>query len=464
MKKLALIILGVLGLNYAHAQDVSTINNSVNIYSNTPTLGSARLTGMGGAMGALGGDVSAINSNPASLGVYITNDVQATLLKSTYSNNSTVYGKGIDYSVNKNLNVGQFGTVLNINLFDRGISKWRSVNFGFNYSSKNIDNYIESPGLEKSPSYGGDLFINRHAYDLQGTASVSNLAIGGNYNDKIYAGLSLNFKATSLEQSDFYELRNSSGSTAIFNKQYTPYSEKSNGFSLSAGIIGRLDNGVRLGLAMETPTWWNMDRIYTQYSYDKGNNSWNSDTYGESRSITSPAKLIASVGYVPNKNLALDVDYTLSFSSPKISNADASMQTQFNDFMKDAYRSQSKLNVGGEYRVNKFRLRAGYTYISSPFKNLNLRVYDSNSNPKEEAFKGLYVSNENRYSAGLGYDFNPFYVDFAYQHVKSNYYSPYFAGDYASMEANFGVNNKTSVVSKVDNKQNNFLLTIGFRF
>ena len=40
--------------------------------------GTARFVGMGGAMGALGGDISVIGTNPAGIGIYRSNDVMTT--------------------------------------------------------------------------------------------------------------------------------------------------------------------------------------------------------------------------------------------------------------------------------------------------------------------------------------------------------------------------------------------------
>ena len=38
--------------------------------------GTARFVGMGGAMGALGGDISTMGTNPAGMGIYRSNDVK----------------------------------------------------------------------------------------------------------------------------------------------------------------------------------------------------------------------------------------------------------------------------------------------------------------------------------------------------------------------------------------------------
>ncbi|MDN3694104.1 hypothetical protein QWZ06_18390 [Chryseobacterium tructae] len=40
---------------YAQAQDVSLIRNTIDVYSSSPMVGSAKFNGMAGANGALGG-------------------------------------------------------------------------------------------------------------------------------------------------------------------------------------------------------------------------------------------------------------------------------------------------------------------------------------------------------------------------------------------------------------------------
>ena len=41
--------------------------------------GTARFVGMGGAMGALGGDISVMGTNPAGIGIFRSNDVSVSL-------------------------------------------------------------------------------------------------------------------------------------------------------------------------------------------------------------------------------------------------------------------------------------------------------------------------------------------------------------------------------------------------
>ena len=50
--------------------------------------GTARFVSMGGAMSALGGDISTMNTNPAGIGIFRSSDVQTTFGLSSYNSKS----------------------------------------------------------------------------------------------------------------------------------------------------------------------------------------------------------------------------------------------------------------------------------------------------------------------------------------------------------------------------------------
>ena len=54
--------------------------------------GTARFVGMGGAMGALGGDISTIGTNPAGIGIYRSNDFMTSFGFSSYGTESKYLG------------------------------------------------------------------------------------------------------------------------------------------------------------------------------------------------------------------------------------------------------------------------------------------------------------------------------------------------------------------------------------
>ena len=75
MKKIiivsALVLLWTAGANAQTAYDAAKlVSKDLN--------GTARFVGMGGAMGALGGDISTMGTNPAGIGIYRSNDVMVS--------------------------------------------------------------------------------------------------------------------------------------------------------------------------------------------------------------------------------------------------------------------------------------------------------------------------------------------------------------------------------------------------
>lgn len=73
-KKLTLVALSLLVSMGMGAQTIYDVTKMTEKDLN----GTARFVGMGGAMGALGGDMSTIATNPAGIGIYRSNDVTAS--------------------------------------------------------------------------------------------------------------------------------------------------------------------------------------------------------------------------------------------------------------------------------------------------------------------------------------------------------------------------------------------------
>ena len=65
-------------------------------YSQTELNGTARYLGMGGAFGALGGDISSMSSNPAGLGIYRSSEIVTTLSLSSIKAKSDWGGSKVD--------------------------------------------------------------------------------------------------------------------------------------------------------------------------------------------------------------------------------------------------------------------------------------------------------------------------------------------------------------------------------
>lgn len=463
MFKKSLTILSIASAFYLQAQDVTIIRNSVDVYSANPLTGSAKFNAMAGSMGALGGDLSAINTNPASVGVFITGNISGTLAVNNSKTTSSFSNAANSYKLN-NADLGQLGGVA---VFETsGNTPWKFVNFGVNYTNQNLEEYIETPANSSYKFQDSNLVDTNgnpvtgtftslgHAYDRTGNLTNMNIAFGGNYDNKFYVGGSLNFKGATIEQYDSSRLSLDvdNNNSYVLNKQGTPYTEDSNGFSVSAGIIGKINNNIRLGASIESPTWWTQYRTYSEVNED--NLGYYFDYYDEDRKFTSPMKATLSGAFVMNKNFALNVDYSLGLTKPKYK-VQGPAETQLNDFFQSEYKNLSELRVGGEYRYNNFRLRGGYGISNSPFE-------------KRSNFDDLYVGKRETLGVGFGFDFKSFYIDAAYNKITTNSTNVYGDGNYYSLANNgdveFFTNNPNTFTSKLEDVKNNVTLTLGWKF
>ena len=110
--------------------------NAINLYSQDINSGNAKYIGVGGAVGALGSDITSVEQNPAGLGVAINSDVQVTAGVSTFSN-KTNFGTNIKES-ESNFDFQQFGGTF---VFANEASKWNRFTVGVAYLNQRLDNY-----------------------------------------------------------------------------------------------------------------------------------------------------------------------------------------------------------------------------------------------------------------------------------------------------------------------------------
>ena len=92
--------------------------------------GTARFVGMGGAMSALGGDISTIGTNPAGIGIYRSNDIMTSFSYSLTGTESDYLDT--KFEANKaRWNFDNIGAVIATKIGN--VTPLRYVNFGFNY-------------------------------------------------------------------------------------------------------------------------------------------------------------------------------------------------------------------------------------------------------------------------------------------------------------------------------------------
>lgn len=141
MKKITMIALAMFTVVGAGAQ---TIYDATNI-AQKELNGTARFVGMGGAMGALGGDISTIGTNPAGIGIYRSNDAMLTFGYSMTGTESNYVGN--KFETNKNRwSFDNAGFVIASKIGNH--TPLRYVNFGFNYhKSKSFYKNMTMQGL-----------------------------------------------------------------------------------------------------------------------------------------------------------------------------------------------------------------------------------------------------------------------------------------------------------------------------
>ena len=121
-------------------------------YSQTELNGTARYLGMGGAFGALGGDISSMSSNPAGLGIYRSSEIVTTLSLSSIKAKSDWGGSKVDANKTK----FNFDNIAYVGYFptgnDEGLIGWnvgfsynRVKNFNRNYRLRGTQNYSLTP-------------------------------------------------------------------------------------------------------------------------------------------------------------------------------------------------------------------------------------------------------------------------------------------------------------------------------
>jgi hypothetical protein len=107
MKKIFAIAIASLAMTSVQAQDI----NDALRFSQTDLNGTARYRGMSGAFGALGGDFSALNVNPAGSVIFSNNVAGFTLSNYNTKNNSNYFGKNTSDS-NNSFDINQAGLFL----------------------------------------------------------------------------------------------------------------------------------------------------------------------------------------------------------------------------------------------------------------------------------------------------------------------------------------------------------------
>lgn len=486
MKNIIIIVLGIILSSYtAYSQnEIDALRYSQSFYE-----GTSRAAGMGGAFSALGGDMSSIGYNPAGIGIYKTSEFSfspAFYFQNSNSNYNSSLNSGFKY----NLNFSNFGIVGTYNSED---NDWKNVNFGFSYNKLNNFNkniYIE--GYNSSGSMTDyfahvangkattnfNEFNERLAYDAYlidpldtlnytyitalpnygetqsktitsyGGHGDYNFTLGANYNNIFYIGGAIGIQTINYTEDIEYTEKDNFNVINNFNeftyKQHL--NTRGTGFNFKFGSIFKPVDWVRVGLAIHTPTFYDLtdnynssiNSIFTNanYEYKSPNGEFNYQ-------LATPFKAIGSLGFIIQKSAIVGIDYEfIDYSIARLGSSDYNFKDENNNIEK-SYTPTGNVRAGIEYKFGPFSFRGGFGFYGSPYKSNQIN-------------KNAFTTS---YSGGFGIRDNNVFFDFAYVYMtsKENHYlyDPSFVNT-----ANSTVLNPTKLILY----SSQFMATIGFKF
>lgn len=351
----------LLSLFMAHAHAQETYENTKLIDNDLN--GTARYVGMGGAMEALGADISVINSNPAGIGLFrrssgsvsfglVSQDGassfkygnktnasfdQAGFVYSMRDGRRTFINFGFNYHKSKNFDyilnaasglngasqhkLSYMKALANENNLDKTSSGWRGK---FAYTSQLDNLYYNTLMMTSSDGF----FYNdasRYEFGRAETGYIGeyNFNTSANVNDRVYLGVTIgihdvHYTGHSLYNEALVNLNNQTAGDITVNDERRI---TGTGYNASFGIIFRPVDAspFRIGLSVTTPTLYDLKT--SNYTYlinntkadggGKLQGDYPNYTTGESYEfkLFTPWKFGVSLGHTVGNYLALGASY-----------------------------------------------------------------------------------------------------------------------------------------------------------
>lgn len=351
----------LLSLFMAHAHAQETYENTKLIDNDLN--GTARYVGMGGAMEALGADISVINSNPAGIGLFrrssgsvsfglVSQDGassfkygnktnasfdQAGFVYSMRDGRRTFINFGFNYHKSKNFDyilnaasglngasqhkLSYMKALANENNLDKTSSGWRG---NFAYTSQLDNLYYNTLMMTSSDGF----FYNdasRYEFGRAETGYIGeyDFNTSANVNDRVYLGVTIgihdvHYTGHSLYNEALVNLNNQTAGDITVNDERRI---TGTGYNASFGIIFRPVDAspFRIGLSVTTPTWYDLKT--SNYTYlinntkadggGKLQGDYPNYTTGESYEfkLFTPWKFGVSLGHTVGNYLALGASY-----------------------------------------------------------------------------------------------------------------------------------------------------------
>ena len=475
MNKYFYFFTALLCMNAVRSQELSDAMQ----YAQDNLNGTARFRAMGGAFGALGGDFSSLNVNPAGSAFFLNDVVSLTLTSQNIKNKSDYFGTHATETDNT-FDLNQAGAAW---VYEKLQQKpgWRKFVLALNYeNTTSFDNTITAVGYNPTHSVadyftsyangyafnglGGDFSMLNYRQQQAALGLAANIIkpVGANtttqyesqltgngnfyqqnsivssgyngklafnvatsYKDRLYLGLNLNshFSDYTRYTRLYEDYDNSPGHDAANGVQNVLFSNElqtyGTGFSFQAGAIVKVVKGLRLGLSYESPTWYRLtDKLRQIVSVDCPDCAATADQVFYD--------VQDSQNEYPTYKLKTPGRYTGSIAYIFGRSGLLSFDYTVKDYTKTKFRPSgdyADLNalIGGTFdQTSEFRVGGEYR-----ISRWSLRGgYRFEQSPYKD---NATIGHLNSYSGGLGYSFGDTKVDLSYTLAKRNYNQAFFA-------------------------------------
>jgi hypothetical protein len=280
-------------------------------------------------------------------------------------------------------------------------------------------------------------------------------SLGGNFDDRLYIGASVNFQTLRYSQVfnfneedvlglyEFYDPYGVNGfplEIPMNSLRFTDeFSTTGSGVNGNLGVIVRASDAFRFGLSGQTPTLISLtDEFISTLTHNLTLNPSTggqefSDNTGEgtfSYTLRTPGRVTLGGMWQLGKSgfLSADVDY-YNYRSARLASAERSINspgyyafTAENGRIRDLYRQTLNARLGGELRSGVLRLRAGGAWYMSPLDAEASQYIDY------ENLQTLLSINGSRkmLTGGIGIRQPNFFLDVSYVYqLQTDKFSPY---------------------------------------
>ena len=398
-------------------------------YSQESLWGSARYVSMGGAFGALGADGSSSSSNPAGIATFTTGQFSGSLnindIRTEASESTSSFGQEQSFARKKSASLPNLNYI-SANIFDPEFATdWDRMNFGIGYNKlADYNNHIHIEGTNSSNSLSSyilqnsqgktydeldilgqlayityltdtigdeitynsplDSLINRtqtYKSNSSGGKNEFYISFGTAYQNKLFIGATVGIPSIEYREQNTISETGFNSSTGSFNElesfDYTTnLNVEGSGLNLKLGLIYKIDDAIRYGFALHTPTYYEIHEEYTSSMNTTfaGDSTHSAESYLGlfDYSLSTPFKMINSLSFVIKKRAIISLEHEyLDYSYANLKSDFYSFDNE-NANINNTYASTSNIKLGTEIRVHpQLSLRAGYAYFGSPFTDKN---------------------------------------------------------------------------------------------